>query len=85
MRNCCIIEKKNDSTGERKMQYKDLAADLGRTCRACLTQKYGLHLQPKHCDYLFYPEVCWQCGERKNIVDSLFFFGRLQVAFTRKK
>ena len=67
------------------MRYEEIRPDVGRLCRACLNEKYGLRLKSKHCEYMFYQAVCARCEQRKNIVDGFDAVGTLQVYLKRKK
>ncbi len=67
------------------MRYEEIRGDIGRLCRACLNEKYQLRLTSKHCEYMIYSAICPQCGQRKNIVDGLDTFARMQVYLKRKK
>lgn len=67
------------------MKYKSLKyAALGRLCRKCINEEYGLQLSRKDCLYWIYPATCRCCGQIKNIVADIAPFSRWKIWLSRK-
>lgn len=65
--------------------YKFLQKEyLGTCCRTCINQQLKVDLQPKDCEYLYYPYPCKICGEQKNIVSSIRIISRYKLLSGKK-
>ena len=64
------------------MRYGKIKNSLGRLCRSCMNDAYGIRLEPNNCRYLMYPAVCYRCGKVKNIVSDIAPFKRMKIRLT---
>lgn len=58
---------------EMKKEY------FGACCRSCINQACHLNLQPKDCEYIYFPNECRICGEQKNIVTGIRMISRWKL------
>ncbi len=62
------------------MKYKLFRhAALGKLCRECLNQKYGLQLKRYECRYRIIPTFCDGCVQPKNIVTDIEVYSRWKI------
>ena len=58
---------------------KTLNISTAHSCRECLNNRFHIRLQRKDCCYWYYLSRCAYCGEAKNIVVRLNFWGRVKL------
>ena len=63
------------------MKHHSLNENMGRACRSCLNEKFGVDLKPRDCSYSIYPGQCRICGEMKNIVQEIKWRKRIFLRF----
>lgn len=63
------------------VRKKQLKNDFGKMCRACLNNKYHLHLEPRDCLYTRYSYPCPVCGEVKRTVRDISRIAGLKLLF----
>ena len=68
------------------MNYKDFRQQaLGKLCRDCINQQYGVNVERKECYYLPNPYPCRCCGEMRYIVNELSFAGRCKIVIKKEQ
>ena len=58
---------------------------LGKLCRECINQKYGLQLRRRDCQYWMAVSYCECCGQPKNIVMNIALFSRWKLWKLKKQ
>ena len=53
------------------------------SCRECLNKRFHIRLRRRDCGYWYYLSRCAYCGEIRNIVVRLNFFGKTKLLLAR--